>query len=97
MLAAGWRGISKDVVARIWWRSNHLPSRKGGGQMPTSEDYKRLANRSAQLAIECPTPSVAEALMALALDHLRRAASLSGAAVSEQQQLAQEPSDGFGD
>ena len=65
--------------------------------MPTSKDYKRLADRSAQLAIDCPTPTVAEALMALAWDYSRRASSLSRAAASEQQQLAQEPPDGFGD
>jgi hypothetical protein len=65
--------------------------------MLTYEDYKRLADRSAQLAIECTAPTVAEALMALALDYLRRAASLSRAAASEQQQIAREPWDGYGD
>ena len=35
--------------------------------MPTSEDYKQMANRSAQLAIACSTPSVAQALFALGL------------------------------
>jgi hypothetical protein len=41
----------------------------------------------AQLAIECAAPTVAEALMALALDYMKRAAT-----GSEQQQTAGGPS-----
>ncbi len=65
--------------------------------MLSSADYKLLADRSAQLAIDCPAPTVAEALMALALDYLRRAASLSRATASEQRQLTLESLDGYGD
>jgi hypothetical protein len=71
---------------------------KGGDKRLTSQDYKRLADRSAQLAIECAAPTVAEALMALALDYMKRAAT-----ASEQQQTAggpstaRDPSEEFGD
>jgi hypothetical protein len=65
--------------------------------MLTSYDYKRLADRSARLAIECPAPSVAEALMALALDYSRRAASLSRAGETDRYAIAPEPLDGYGD
>ena len=65
--------------------------------MPTAEDYKQMADRSAHLALECAAPSVAEALMALALDYMKRATSVSNAVPSEQQQVAREPLDGFGD
>jgi len=37
--------------------------------MSTAEDYKQLSNRFAQLAISSSTPSVAQALLALALCH----------------------------
>ena len=40
------------------------------------EDYKQLATRCVELASECSAPTVAEALRALALDYLRRAANL---------------------
>jgi len=43
--------------------------------MPTSEDYKQMANRSAQLAIACSAPSVAQALLALGLEYMALAAS----------------------
>jgi len=39
-------------------------------------DYEQLAKRCLELASECSEPSVAEALTALALDYLRRAAKL---------------------
>jgi lactate dehydrogenase-like 2-hydroxyacid dehydrogenase len=45
--------------------------------MPTCKDYKQMADRVAQIAIASSAPSVAEALMALALDHMRRANGLS--------------------
>ena len=64
--------------------------------MLTCEDYRRLADRSAQLACECPAPSVAEALMALALDYMAHAAKLSRETTAAQQ-LQQDPPDGFGD
>jgi hypothetical protein len=35
--------------------------------MATSEDYKQMANRCAQLAIACSAPSVAQTLLALGL------------------------------
>jgi hypothetical protein len=43
--------------------------------MLTREDYKQLAERCALLAGECGAPGIAEALRALALDYLARAAS----------------------
>jgi hypothetical protein len=44
--------------------------------MLISKDYNQLAERCAELASECSSPSVAEALRALALDYLTRAASV---------------------
>ena len=38
--------------------------------MPTSEDYRQTANRSAQLAIACSAPSIAQALLALGLEYM---------------------------
>ena len=43
--------------------------------MPTSEDYRQMANRSAQLAIGCSAPSV-KALLALGLEYMALAARL---------------------
>jgi hypothetical protein len=43
--------------------------------MLTREDYRQLAERCALLAGECGASGVAEALRALALDYLSRAAS----------------------
>ena len=43
--------------------------------MLTREDYRQLAERCALLASECVAPGVAEALRALALDYLMRAAT----------------------
>jgi len=43
--------------------------------MLTREDYRQLAERCALLAGECGAPGVAEALRALALDYLTRAAT----------------------
>jgi hypothetical protein len=43
------------------------------------EDYKQLAKRCAEIASECSAPTVAEALRALALDYLTRAARLRAA------------------
>jgi hypothetical protein len=44
--------------------------------MLTSEEYKQLAQRCAELATECFEPTVAKALRALAWDYLARAESL---------------------
>jgi hypothetical protein len=44
--------------------------------MLTSEDCKQLAERCVELASECSAPTVAEALRALAVDYLTRAARL---------------------
>jgi hypothetical protein len=70
-----------------------------GQSMLTCEDYKEMANRVARLAIACSAPSVAEALMALALDHARRAAQLSeqGDADERQARKPRDPSAGYGD
>ena len=67
--------------------------------MPTSEDYKQMANRSAQLAIACSAPSVAGALTMLALDYLAQSHRLSEPSAAEQQQrqIQLNPSAGFGD
>jgi hypothetical protein len=66
--------------------------------MATSEDYRQVANRSAQLAIACSTPSVAKALLALALDYMALAAKPGqpGAARQQHQHMRQDPA-GFGD
>ncbi len=45
--------------------------------MPTYEDYRQMANRSAHLAIACSAPSVAHALLALGLEYMALAARLS--------------------
>ena len=63
--------------------------------MPTSEDYRQVANRTAQIAIACAAPSVAETLMALVLTTWP-AAKLSRSATATQQRQ-QDPSDAFGD
>jgi hypothetical protein len=41
-----------------------------------AEDYRRLAERCAKIASDCSERTVADALMALALDYLRRVAKL---------------------
>ena len=58
--------------------------------MATSEDYKQMANRCAQLAIACSAPSVAQAL-ALGLEYMALAAKLGQPA-----EMQQDPA-GFGD
>ena len=67
--------------------------------MPTSQDHKEMADRLVQLAIACSAPSVAEALMVLALDHMRQVTALSDlTAASRQKQSCQEDQPaGFGD
>ena len=59
--------------------------------MSTSVDYREMADRSAQLP-----PSVAEALLALALHYMTQAAS-RGSSTSPQQWQSQSPLQGFGD
>jgi hypothetical protein len=63
--------------------------------MLTSESYKQLSDRCAQLAIASSTPSVAQALLALAFDYVTRAARPP--AGEQWQQGMQEPADGFRD
>jgi hypothetical protein len=53
--------------------------------MPTSEDYRQMANRSAQLAIACSAPSVAHALLALGLEYMEHAARLAQPAEMQQE------------
>ena len=50
-----------------------------------SKDYEELAERCVEIASECSAPTVAEALRALAVDYLARAARLRGAKQSSRQ------------
>jgi phosphoglycerate dehydrogenase-like enzyme len=67
--------------------------------MPTSKDHKEMADRLVQLAIACTAPSVAEALMALALDHMRQVTALNELTVASQQKQSteQDQAAGYGD
>jgi hypothetical protein len=67
--------------------------------MPTSEDYRQMANRSAQIAIACSAPSVAGALLALAVEYMALADGLGQPAGAKEQQLQEMQQDpaGFGD
>jgi hypothetical protein len=67
--------------------------------MPTFEDYRQMANRSAQLAIACSAPSVAHALLALGLEYMALADRFGQPAVGKEQQLQEMQQDpaGFGD
>ena len=63
--------------------------------MPTSADYREMADRSAQLAIASSCDSVAEALLALALNYIKLSAR--GANIGSQQlQDQQVPHESFG-
>src|SRR5262245_26019841 len=62
--------VTAVTPAQIAGRPN-LPMKRAG-----PEDYKQLAKRCAEIASECSAPTVAEALRALALDYLTRAAKL---------------------
>jgi hypothetical protein len=64
--------------------------------MLTSADYREMADRSARLAIASPAPSVAEALLALALHYMTQAAS-GGSSTGQQTRQSQSPLQGFGD
>jgi hypothetical protein len=67
--------------------------------MPTSEDYRQMANRTAQIAIACAAPSVAAALLALALEYMALAEGLSRPAIAQEEQLQEMQQDpkGYGD
>jgi hypothetical protein len=67
--------------------------------MPTSEEYRQMANRAAQIAIACSAPSVAGALLALALEYMALADGLSPPALAKEQQLQEMQQDpvGYGD
>jgi hypothetical protein len=43
------------------------------GSTVRTEDYRQLSNRFAQLAIESTAPTLAQSLMAIALDYASRA------------------------
>ena len=62
--------------------------------MLTREDYKERSDQYARLAIESAAPTVAEALMAMALDYAKRAAKANPGLTRTQQP---HDSDGFGD
>jgi len=64
--------------------------------MATSQDYRQMANRSAQLAIASSAPSVAQALLALALDYMALAAKHGQPAAAQHLHIRQDPG-GFGD
>jgi hypothetical protein len=59
--------------------------------MPTSEEYRQMANRSAQLAIACSAPSIAKALLALGLEYMVLAAT-----PGQRVEMQRDPA-GFGD
>jgi hypothetical protein len=67
--------------------------------MLTSEDYRQMADRSAQLAIACAAPDLAKALMALALDYMTLAnrPTQPGSGKPVRAQMLQDSSVGFGD
>jgi hypothetical protein len=64
--------------------------------MATSEGYRQMADRSAQLALGSAAPSVAQALLALALDYMALAAKHGQPAAAQHQHMRQDPA-GFGD
>ena len=64
--------------------------------MLMSEDYRQMADRSAQLAIACSEPSVARSLLALAADYMMLA-TLSQPARERPQMQQHDPAAGFGD
>jgi hypothetical protein len=67
--------------------------------MPSSEDYRQMANRAAKIAIACSAPSVAAAMLALALEYMALADWLNRPAVAQEQQLQEMQQDpkGYGD
>src|SRR5215813_5314000 len=69
-------GADHGVVPAIKQALSMLPQPWSQRAMSTSNDYKELAARCAELASESSEPAVAEALRALASDYLARAAKL---------------------
>jgi hypothetical protein len=65
--------------------------------MLMSEDYRQMADRSAQLAVACREPSVAKSLLALALDYMLLSTTLSQPAGQRPQMQQHDPAAGFGD
>ena len=65
--------------------------------MPTSADYREMADRSAQLAIASSCDSVAEALLALALNYIKLSARGGNIGGQQLQELQQVPYESFGD
>jgi hypothetical protein len=67
--------------------------------MLTVEDYKRLSHQAAELAIASEDPFLGQALLQLALDFMRQAATLSETVATEEprQRGQQDSIDGFGD
>jgi hypothetical protein len=65
--------------------------------MLMSDDYRQMANRSAQLAIACSEPSVARSLLVLALDYMLLATTLDQPAHQRPQMQQHDPAAGFGD
>ena len=86
---------------RRWQAEAEVDRRWGveGWVMPTSDDYRQMANRAAQIAIGCSAPSVARALLALALTYMALADGVSQPTVEREQQLQemQEDPAGYGD
>jgi hypothetical protein len=62
--------------------------------MQRFQDYRQLADRSAQLAIASSEPSVKAALMTLAMNYMSASANLS---LLAQEEMQQDPSAGYGD
>jgi hypothetical protein len=65
--------------------------------MLMSDDYRQMADRSAQPAIACSEPSVAKSLLALALDYMMLATTLGQPAHPRPQMQQHNPAAGFGD
>ena len=67
--------------------------------MASCEDYRQMANRAAQIAIACSAPSVAAALLGLALEYMVLADGLSRPILEKEQQLQEMQQDpaGYGD
>ena len=57
-------------------RAVQLVAGEAGAQDAEAIFYRQMANRSAQLAIGCSAPSVAQALLALGLEYMALAAPL---------------------
>jgi hypothetical protein len=65
--------------------------------MLMSDDYREMADRSAQLAIACSEPSVSKSLLALALDYMLLSTTLGQPAGQRPQMQQHDPAAGFGD